>query len=234
MVRRGGEATDERQFSAEALPVLRAASRQVEFLLDEGYPAKSAATFVGNHHLLSERQRLAIVRSVAPHAALLERERRRVTDLQGAMARIDGFNTVITMEVLLCGSLLIEGMDGCVRDLAGLRGTYRPIAETQEAVRRILELLAEHGAGGAHFYLDRPVSNSGKLLSLIAAVHEQHTPQLSLDFSVIDDVDRTLMQESAVVSTDAVILDHCGSFFPLTALAAREYGAELTRVWEEG
>ena len=37
----------------------------IEYLINEGYDIKQASTFVGNHFLLSERQRLAIMRSLA-------------------------------------------------------------------------------------------------------------------------------------------------------------------------
>lgn len=55
---------------------------------------------------------------------------------------IDGFNTVITLEIALCQSLLLRCMDGTIRDLAGLRGTYRLIEETPQAVQIIADALS--------------------------------------------------------------------------------------------
>ena len=63
--KRGFVPEDERNFSPEAIEKLRTASRHISWLLDEGYALKQATVFVGNHFLLSERQRLAIMRSVA-------------------------------------------------------------------------------------------------------------------------------------------------------------------------
>ena len=63
--KRGFVPEDERNFSPEALQLMRTASRHIRYLINEGYDLKSASTFVGNHYLLSERQRLAIMRSVA-------------------------------------------------------------------------------------------------------------------------------------------------------------------------
>ncbi len=81
--------------------------------------------------------------------------------------------------VIFC---LTFAMDGAVRDLAGLRGTYHIIPETRKAVKLILDLLEECGIKEACFLLDKQVSNSGRLLSLIADVHE--AGKYSLDFDV--------------------------------------------------
>ena len=53
--RRGTVPEDERNFSPAALQTLRTASRQVRYLINEGYDLKQTCTFVGNHYLLSDR-----------------------------------------------------------------------------------------------------------------------------------------------------------------------------------
>ncbi|MBQ1407038.1 MAG: DUF434 domain-containing protein, partial [Eubacterium sp.] len=71
--RRGFVPEDERNFSEEAIVKMRTASRHVLYLINEGYDLKQATTFIGNHFLLSERQRLAIMRSVATDKQLVDR-----------------------------------------------------------------------------------------------------------------------------------------------------------------
>ena len=63
--KRGYVPEDEQNFSSEALETMRTASAHIVYLINEGYNLKQASTFVGNHFLLSERQRLAIQRSLA-------------------------------------------------------------------------------------------------------------------------------------------------------------------------
>ena len=63
--KRGYLPEDERNFSPAAVQIMKTASRHICYLLNEGYDLKSASTFVGNHFVLSERQRLAIARSTA-------------------------------------------------------------------------------------------------------------------------------------------------------------------------
>ena len=99
---------------------MQMASRHIRYLINEGYALKQAATFVGNHFLLSERQRLAIMRSLATDEQLLGRRARQVpiSDIAGNEVWIDGFNTIITLEVMLSDSILLNCMDGTIRDLA--------------------------------------------------------------------------------------------------------------------
>lgn len=92
--KRGFVPEDERNFSPEALLLMQTASRHICYLINEGYDLKSASTFVGNHYLLSERQRLAIVRSVATDKQIAVRKSKRVQieELTGKEIWIDGFN----------------------------------------------------------------------------------------------------------------------------------------------
>ena len=165
-VKRGYMPKDTVEFGPKAAAKLTAAAQELAFLLDRGYDTKSASTFVGNHHLLSERQRLALARITSPRAALEERERKRLREAPEALV-LDGFNTIITLEVALSGSLLLEGMDGTIRDLAGLRGSYRIVDKTVRAVELLLGRLEALGVKEALFYLDQQVSNSGRLRALL-------------------------------------------------------------------
>ena len=226
--KRGFMPEDERNFSAAALPKLRTAARHMAYLINEGYDLKQASTFVGNHFLLSERQRLALMRSLATREQI-ERRRAKATG-SGVEVWVDGFNTVITLEVLHSDSLLFICMDGTVRDLAALRGTYRIIPETEAAVRTLLDALGEIKVESAHVLLDEPVSNSGRLKTLIAELGEG--VPFSLDIQIQKDVDRALFGKPCVISTDSVVLDRCESWINLAARCAERLGAQPACVWE--
>lgn len=229
--RRGFVPEDEIYFSKESLETLRKASGHVAYLLNEGYDKKQAATFVGNHFLLSERQRLAIVRSVAAKEQLKDRAAKRVSlkELSGKTVWIDGFNTIITLEVLLNRSTLLQCMDGTIRDLAALRGTYRLIPETEEAIRRMLQALQDAEIKEAKILLDQPVSNSGRLKTLIAEVGEEFT--MKLDIRITKEVDRELYGKEYVITSDSIILDRCASWVNLTGEILKNEMDLAIRVW---
>ena len=212
IVKRGYEPKDAMEFGSKAAEKLNAAGQELVFLLNRGYDVKSASTFIGNHHLLSERQRLALARITSTKAALMERRRKELTQAPAELV-FDGFNTIITMEVALSGSLLLAGMDGTIRDLAELRGTYRIVDKTVRAVELLFAHLDELGVKKALFYLDQQVSNSGRLRALLLDQARDHAVEVQAELH--PSVDGLLSRMERVVTADAIILDKCGSWYNL-------------------
>ncbi len=220
-VQRGYSPNDKTEFYGDAYPRLLTAGQDLRYLLDRGYPIKVASTFVGNHFLLSERQRLALARAVSSSDNIESRRKKEQTALpQGSVVHIDGFNTVITLEVALSRSLLLKCMDGTVRDLAALRGTYRLIDKTAPAISLIGDMLERYGIGKAVFYLDAPVSNSGRLKEQIQTVLGQAPFEVQAE--VIHNVDTTLEKLENVITSDAIILDKCISWINLNSRIIEE------------
>ncbi|MBQ2803978.1 MAG: DUF434 domain-containing protein [Lachnospiraceae bacterium] len=232
IVQRGYAPSDEKEFKKEGLNKLYEAGRDLYYLLNRGYYMKGASVFVGNHYMLSERQRLALVRGISTKEHILLRKEKEIkastrnslekdcgqekilqTGLKGKTVHIDGFNTIITLEVAFSGSTLLKCKDGTIRDLAGLRGTYRLIDKTDMAISSIGEILEEEQVKKAIFYLDAPVSNSGRLKERVRELLEPFA--FEVEFEVINDVDRILHTKECVISGDAIILDHCESWFNL-------------------
>ena len=229
--KRGYVPEDERNFSAEALKIMRTASRHISYLINEGYDLKQASVFVGNHFLLSERQRLAVMRSLAADSQLKRRREKQVkmAEISGKEVWIDGFNTIITLEVFFSDSILLSCMDGTIRDLAALRGTYRLIPETSKAIRLMLDILRDADVGKVNILLDQPVSNSGRLKARIADIAEGDP--FALDIQVRRDVDRELYNKENVITSDSVILDHCVSWVNLMEECMKRREIRGIRVW---
>lgn len=101
-------------------------------------------------------------------------------------------------------------MDGTIRDLAGLRGTYSVIDKTEISIKLIGEWLSKHKVHKAIFYLDRPVSNSGRLKMKILEL--LNNSEFEIIVENIDNVDSVLETKENVVSSDAIILDKCKSW----------------------
>jgi len=212
--RRGFVPTDERDFNRENMELLKKAQQDILYLVERGYPIKGASTFVGNHYLLSERQRLALVRATTSRDIIELRQKKRLerNELSGRVV-IDGLNTIITLEVAFSKGVLVRCMDGTIRDLAGLRGTYRIIDETRAAIRILGEHLSGLDIQEAVFYLDAPVSNTGRLKTLIYELLDGCPFRVEVE--VINNVDVVLEGESRIVTLDAIILNKCGSWYNL-------------------
>lgn len=203
---------DRQLFAPEWHHLLRTAVEDLSWLLSRGYSALAALKLVGDRHGLDQRQRKAVSSCSCTDEELVGRRERQqsIRSLRDRSVAIDGFNTLITIETALEGNLVLVGRDGCCRDLAGVHGAYRSRgAMTREAVRMIDGLLDEHGAGPVTWYLDRPVSNSGQLKTLLLE---------EADWSVElhADPDRHLAAtEQLVVTSDRWILDRCARWFDL-------------------
>lgn len=226
IVKRGYVPSDQKEFTGIQLEHLKEAAKDTRYLLERGYAVKNATTFVGNHYMFSERQRLALARSVSCKEDIEKRkEKLIVKEAKGMTVHIDGFNTIISLEVALSGSLLFHCSDGTIRDLAGLRGTYRIIDKTEQAVHLILNRLQELEISKAIFYLDAPVSNSGRLKALILQIADEYDFDVSVE--VINDVDRVLEKLPGVISSDAIILNKCKSWINLVPAIV----SELSDTW---
>ena len=153
------------------------------------------------------------------------------TELSGKDVWIDGFNTIITLEVLLSDSILFTWMDGAIRDLAALRGTYRILPETEPAVRMLFDVLTDLRIQSATILLDEPVSNSGRLKTLIVDVGADSS--FRLDIQIRKEVDRALYDKENVITSDSIILDHCLSWFNLTEMCVERLNRQGLRVWEQ-
>ncbi|MEE3472518.1 MAG: DUF434 domain-containing protein [Butyrivibrio hungatei] len=211
--KRGFVPSDEREFGDKAIPKLRQAAEEVLFLLNHGYPVKGATRFVGDHYMFSERQRLALARTVSPEEQIASRLSREVKNIEGETIYIDGFNVIIGLEIAFSESMLFTCMDGTIRDLAGLRGTYRLIPETDLAVKALLKTLEKLKVGKAVIYLDKPVSNSGRLKQKINEYAED--VDIEVEVEIEDAVDYILKQKPLIASGDAIILDACDKWFNL-------------------
>ncbi len=218
---RGPGPQDLEWFGERARRDLREATSDVSWLLSRGYAEPSALELVGNRHRLVERQRVAVRRSACSDDSLARRRASRLNEFGGPL-RIDGFNLILTLESALGGGIVLGGRDGCCRDLASVHGTYRKVEETQPALDLTKHWLANWGVGPCTWYLDAPVSNSGRLAAMIRAT--------GWDAEVVADPDKLLTQPGApIVTADAGILDHCGPWVNLAGLLVERVGAVRRR-----
>jgi hypothetical protein len=207
---RGPHPADEKLFAAGAISNLRAAIVDFSLLLTRGYAVKGALKLVGDRFSLTERQRLAIMRSACSDQQLESRKQRCValTNLEGQSIAIDGYNVLITVEAAMSGGVIFKGRDGCFRDLASVHGTYRKVTETIPAVELIGQFLREVSAGKTLWLLDSPVSNSGRLKTLIGELARKNNWNWEIELLLNPDAE--LKKTDAVVaSSDSVVLDGC-------------------------
>jgi hypothetical protein len=191
---------------------LVSAVADLSWLLSRGYAETSSLKLVGDRYRLVERQRLAVLRSACTDDSLAIRRTTHVDilSMKGRPVRIDGFNLILTLESALGGGVVLKGRDGCLRDLAGVHGTYRRVEETRPALELADLWLSRWDIGPCTWFLDAPVSNSGRLAALIRATNPRWHAE------VVPDPDRCLITPGPAVATaDSGILDRCGPWVNL-------------------
>jgi hypothetical protein len=223
LTRRGFDEEDYKWFSKEAVLKLKKAHEEVQWLLDRDYKLSSIIELIGGHYQLSARQRTALQRGTS---SKLQCEKRSSKLLPYEIARegclyIDGFNLIITLEVALSGSVLILGDDGALRDLAGLRGTYKLIDKTDRAVELIGQVLEELKIPQVKFFLDAPVSNSGRLKNRI--LEHAANWQVNIEVELVSNPDPILSKMDRIVTSDSIILDECKNWFNLSRKIVEDY-----------
>jgi len=226
---RGAHPEDARLFCPQAVAALRAAVADLSWLLGRNYATPSAVKLVGDRYNLTERQRVAVMRAACSDRAAAARLARRVPTerLAGRRLLIDGYNLLTTVEAALSGGVILACRDSCYRDMASVHGTWRKVDETPAALALIGEALAEAGADDCVWLLDSPVSNSGRLKSLIEQLAAARRWNWRVELPLNPDAVLKTGAEIAVTA-DSAVLDECGQW---TDLARHVVGTRVAGAW---
>lgn len=211
---------------------MKRAVADLSWLRTRGYAQPSAVKLVGDRYQLRQRQRVAVGRCACGDEERESRARRQLEPnaLSGQRLAIDGLNVITTLEVALAGAVVLQGRDGCWRDMASFHGSYRLVRETERAVRMLVDVVASLSPSEAVLYIDRPVSNSGRLAELVRRVTAESSS--NLEAWTADRVDETLQSGTAVVATaDSAILDACESWVCLARIAIERHRREVEPMW---
>ncbi|SMO91742.1 hypothetical protein SAMN06265171_1129 [Chryseobacterium rhizoplanae] len=221
---RGKNTGDDTLFGSEKqISKLKLAVEDMRYLLTREYPEKAASELVGNRYRLKTRQIQALRGASASDSQLHNRRLKHVEtlDLKGRTVYLDGFNVLILLESLLSEAYIFEGLDGCIRDLSGVHGTYKRVNQTLIAVELIAAFYQKNQIQKLVWIFDKPVSNSGRIKQIILEFAEQH--QLNWEADLQFNPDKFLAESSEIIiSSDAWILDHCKEWFNLIGYLIRE------------
>lgn len=216
---RGAAPEDERLFAPDSWPVLRNATSDLCWLLNRGYAMASAVELVGNRYALAKRQRVAVGRCACADEAFQRRQSHRVEPLRlrDEELWLDGYNVLTAVEAALAGGVILLGRDGCYRDLASMHARYRKVEETIPALRMVGEETVRWGVSKCCWWLDQPVSNSGRLKQVMLEVAASH--EWDWQVELVFNPDKILVETEHVGATsDSVILDRCRRWCNLARL----------------
>ena len=105
-------------------------SHHILYLINEGYDLKQATIFVGNHFQFSERQRLAIMRSVASDQDRIKRKSKQLSLFEKRLVWMN------EKSVIHHKYSIIEPTAGVT--VVGSRGIRRRLGDCPQAWRRFI------------------------------------------------------------------------------------------------
>ncbi|MBT8467818.1 MAG: DUF434 domain-containing protein [Myxococcales bacterium] len=229
---RGPHPNDAELFSEQALPSLMAAVSDLSWLRTRGYSDGSSVKLVGDRYRLRGRQRTAARRCACSDSALGNRALRQCAPkmVNARHLLVDGLNVITTIEVALARGVLLLGRDSCLRDMASFHGSYRLVHETARAVEILVDVIDSLQPSEATIYIDRPVSNSGRLAEIVRTTASDKGS--CIQATTADRVDELLKASNAVVaSADSAILDECGDWLNLARMSVERHHSELEPLW---
>jgi hypothetical protein len=213
---RGQQSKDTLIFNEKWQKIMKEATSDLSFLLEKNYPETPSLKLVGDHYQINQRQRKAVFRSACAESKVIQRQIKSLTNEEVAekIVAIDGYNLLIITESMLSNGYILKGRDGAYRDLASIHGTYKKVEETLPALMNIADSLIELKIKKAIWYLDSPISNSGRLKTLMNELAHQY--DWNWEIELVHSPDKTLVESSfPVISSDAWILDNAKNWFNL-------------------
>ena len=147
------------------MPDPEAAVSEIRYLLERGYPKKSAITYVCNHHRLDLEFRHIFTRIMYPQSTITSRRAKTVgcEDIEHNEVWIDGYNVLIGVESALRGDPVYLCDDGFLRDTRGVFRNFHSSDETEQALHEILSVLALHNPKRVEIVFDSQISKSGEM-----------------------------------------------------------------------
>lgn len=221
---RGLQSKDLEHFNEDAVLKLHEASKDAIYLLNRGYTEGSLLKLIGDRYRLHQRQRQALMRTLCTDKDKIHRSQKHQspTLLKDKTVGIDAYNLLITTESALSGGIILLCRDGCYRDLASVHSTYRKVSETLPAIALIGSVIASLEIKRTEWFLDSPISNSGKLRKLL--LEEAEKNNWNWDASLVHNPDKELVAHQEVVfSSDSWVIDHAQSWSNFQALLIENY-----------
>lgn len=214
---RGPQPEDEACFGPAAVPDLRLAVNDYGYLQSRGYGYRSVTKIVGDRYQLNARQRTALQRIGAGDQEIATRQQKEVVAeaLKDSRIAIDGFNLLITLESALSGGFIFRCRDGAYRDMASISGSYKRVRQTEQSIAMVADYFLRYTPVAIQWYLDAPISNSGRLASLIREIGEAKNIQWQV--ALVADPDRTIiaLPDTIAVSSDSWVMDESEGWFNL-------------------
>lgn len=232
---RGKEASDDVLFGTLKIQLkLKEAVADMRYFLSRGYGEKATLALVGNRYRLNSRQQQAVRGMSASQNQIEDRKSKEIEiqNLTGKEIIIDGFNALILLESILSNAYVFKGLDGFIRDLSSVYGTYKKVKQTSQAIEIIADFFVKQQIKKAYWLFDKPVSNSGKLKQIIERIASENNYNWTVE--LVNNPDKIIAERNLIaITSDAWILDNCSANFNLIKHILEDLNIHETIIYSE-
>ncbi len=139
------------------------AAKDYRMLLDKGYPVDATLKLVGDRFRLTHNARMLLYRGILPTDLSRSNHAKLVRALwEEAELAVDGYNVLFTLTNYLHGHPMFIATDGFLRDVGGAHGRIADHRGFERMADIMVRILAEFAPRHITFFLDAPVSSSGR------------------------------------------------------------------------
>ncbi len=178
-------------------------------LLNKQYPQKAILKLIGDRYALNSTERSMLYRGITSSKNAAKRAKKLIFEknIKNQSIHIDGYNVLITIGSYLNGNVVFIGNDRYLRDASEIHGKIFRTELFERAVILILVYLEKLKVSEINFYLDQPVSFSGKLSQNINKIIKDY--HLTGKAEVYNSPDYILknIKEGIVATSDSTIID---------------------------
>lgn len=185
----------------------REAVADYHYLIKREYPQKATLKIIGDRYRLNRVQRTILYRGVYCRGLSKRRKKRLTGRIKAREIHIDCYNVVLTIANYMQGIPLYIGTDNLLRDAAESHGKAINEMFFHKALKLLLDFCEEHKVGALHFFIDSPVSHSGKLAHFIR--EELATRGLKGEAVTAKSADHELIKvkKGIIATSDSIIID---------------------------
>ena len=215
------------------MKALLCAAEDLRYLLERGYPRKSAVRFVCDHYRIGGDWR-AVLSRVVFDSGTVRRRILKTVGCDGIWSRrvgVDGFNVLIGVEGGLIGESVFRCDDGFVRDVRGVFRSYKVTETSWRALDEIVSFLADQNPAWVEVLFDVQIGKSGELSAGCRERLESHGIEGHCRTS--RSVDFELKHFDGVVATsDGIIIDEAISALNIIQCVYNRIGVEAVKIEE--
>jgi len=177
---------------------LHDAREDLRDLLNRDYKKKTALDFVCNHYSISKEDRNILARTSYSDSVSKETKQKELksVSLTDNVLLLDTYNVIITLESVFFDDPLVCD-DGIIRDGKGIFGKYEISDNTTIILEKIKEYIEKARPSRAIFFIDRQVSKSGELASMI----RDQEWNVDIETRLSDSTDHDIKREKGIVAT---------------------------------